>query len=764
MADFNIYPALDVQQANPLSSYLTGLQGAQDITLAPSKLQAAQNTYTQENTAFGNSMLSQVADEALAAPPDQQSSVWDAGMSKLGDRGKQYVGRFDPNTAKNVQSVFSGKGQYQPPPPSPQLMTQIYQMQPQARSQALAQQNEIINGFRNINNADDFVAEVQKAEQLGVPLDKIFPGVNLMDTSEKAWRNNYQLVNQRIQQHAIPFRDALQEAVANDALGVPAPQNLKEIQPGVSVMDLNTQRIIATAPDKSKWAIGKPTETGMAPFLFNEANGARIPLTPENAAAVGVEYPGGGGAGGGVPGAAQAQFAQQLNQSESSGDPNAQATTSSAGGLNGMTDSTYVANVKKLVPALANASPAQILAMKKSGALAPFNTSLTIQQNTDDAAALTKAGFTPTNATVGIMYKLGAADGMKLLQTKDPNTPMSQIVSKAAMAANPQFANMTAGQYTAGIYKQFGNAAYGQEQQGPETQKYGNFENPQLLEYTDKDGFTQHVLAEHDKIGGKWVTADGNRTVLNFPNGDQKIIPASMGGGRNAQMVTRQLTAAEDFATAAQNLAKLKVSASMGPFGMRGATGDGSLVGSAINTLVAGKMTTTEQKFLQNTMVGTGRALAELETGGAASAGGVALLKQFDQLAMQVTDNPLQALSKLGEMRQLALNAINSNMASPYTGAEQRKEFQKAYDRISTSIPWTQGDVIDYYNAGMNNKQLTFAQYAKQKGIGGVGAGAQAYPTPPTAAITRLKANPKEQGQFDQIFGPGAAKRALGGG
>jgi len=46
---------------------------------------------------------------------------------------------------------------------------------------------------------------------------------------------------------------------------------------------------------------------------------------------------------------------------------------------------------------------------------------------------------------------------------------------------------------------------------------------------------------------------------------------------------------------------------------------------------------------------------------------------------------------------------------------------------------------------------------------GGQQAGAPAQGGPPPEAVARLKANPQEAQQFDEIFGPGSSQRALGG-
>jgi hypothetical protein len=42
-------------------------------------------------------------------------------------------------------------------------------------------------------------------------------------------------------------------------------------------------------------------------------------------------------------------------------------------------------------------------------------------------------------------------------------------------------------------------------------------------------------------------------------------------------------------------------------------------------------------------------------------------------------------------------------------------------------------------------------------------AGAPVAQAPPAPAIARLRANPQEAAQFDEIFGPGAAQKVLGG-
>lgn len=725
MPDFNAYPALSIKTVNPVSA-LGEVQdyqsGALDLerkkSLLPIQIQEAQDEGDIRHTQFGNSMLAQAADEALASGPDQASSVFDRRMQELKDKGiavaGQYIGNYSNDTAKNIKSAFGGGdsgGQKADSPAKAQQQQQFFQqaaqMPPEQRSQALAHANTIIDKYKAVNNADDLENEVNDLKKSGLAGNAL-AGIDFSKKDKLSFWSNYQRVSALVDD-LKQKRDVLQQVETNNALGFSNALPHDQKVAGNNIWDVTAQKWI-TPPGKR--TLVKPEDTGMAPGTIGE-EGDYKPLVDNTA----------------VSAEGAKTLASKLIGSESGGNPSAQnpAAGATSGGINGMIDATYVTQARKLLPALKNVPPDQIVAMKKSGALNGLNTDLVLSQNQDDAQALQKNGALVNDATVAMAYKLGVPDATKVLKA-NYNMPLDQLLSKKVMDSNPQFKGQTAGDYQAGFIKQFGTNPFGGTQT-VSSSKYGKFDEPKQLEYTDKDGNAVQVLAQQNKINGQWVTADGNRTPINAPNGDAKIIPAATGGGRVAMMITRALTDARDAASEMDNIVRLPISANAGIFGMRAAHGDGSLIGSAYNVL-GNKLTAQESQDINATMVGMGKALAGLQTGGTAGAGGKALMDQYEKLQVQSGDSYTTAMRKIASMRQSALNAIEANMSGSFVNPAQKKQFQEAEDTIKKAVPWTPNDVTNFERAGKKNPELTFQEFAAKKGIGGVPHAGAGKPTP----------------------------------
>lgn len=226
--------------------------------------------------------------------------------------------------------------------------------------------------------------------------------------------------------------------------------------------------------------------------------------------------------------------------------------------------------------------------------------------------------------------------------------------------------------------------------------------------YAGVDPATQNPILINSRTG---QTKTGDTAIGAKP----AAASSGGGGGRYAGQVTRSLTDAKDVATDLANVIQLPVDSNTGFFGNRGSHGDGSLMGSTMDSL-ANAVTPQRVQDYNAHMVGLGRAMAGLETGGMAVQ--KALMDQFDKLAVQPGDTNLTAMRKMALMRQQAVNAAESNMASPYVGPDQKKQFGDVINGIKKAIPWTPSDVTGYEVAQKQNPDLTFKDYSKQHGIG----------------------------------------------
>lgn len=106
------------------------------------------------------------------------------------------------------------------------------------------------------------------------------------------------------------------------------------------------------------------------------------------------------------------------------------------------------------------------------------------------------------------------------------------------------------------------------------------------------------------------------------------------------------------------------------------------------------------------------------------------------------------ANSRVGELKKSADAAIE-----PYRGVIQRRGWNEA--DVMPGLP--QITPFNPRDAGISTTPRPSASPAPPPRAG------RQYPTPPAEAIADLKRQPGTKAQFDEIFGPGAADRALGG-
>lgn len=128
---------------------------------------------------------------------------------------------------------------------------------------------------------------------------------------------------------------------------------------------------------------------------------------------------------------------------ESGGNPNAKASTSSATGLHQFTERTWLRTVREAAPAWAQGlDDAAVLALRTDPAKSA-EMELTLREA--NAAALQRAGLEPDAWNLYAAHHFGEAGGIRFGKAAG-DTPMSKILSREQLDANPYLRNLTKAQ------------------------------------------------------------------------------------------------------------------------------------------------------------------------------------------------------------------------------------------------------------------------------------------------------------------------------
>lgn len=139
-------------------------------------------------------------------------------------------------------------------------------------------------------------------------------------------------------------------------------------------------------------------------------------------------------------------LADQIINAESGGNANAANPRSSAVGPAQFINSTWLNLIDKYRPDLAQGkSPAQILAMRSDPDVSSQMVRAYANENTN---ILGDAGFPASAGNLYLAHFAGPGGAVNVLKA-DPSTPVSQILSPQAVAANPFLRGMNAGQLAA---------------------------------------------------------------------------------------------------------------------------------------------------------------------------------------------------------------------------------------------------------------------------------------------------------------------------
>lgn len=265
-------------------------------------------------------------------------------------------------------------------------------------------------------------------------------------------------------------------------------------------------------------------------------------------------------------------------------------------------------------------------------------------------------------------------------------------------------------------------------------------------------------------VGGGWVNSATNEKIdADRVQDVGRTGLGTAGGGRGGAQTSRQLAAGREILSDLQSAVRLPVGTTTGVFGFYR---PGSGIMDAPKAILAERLTTDDEDYLRSAL-----ASLERELGIVVSPvyGGKWTADSFTPLMPRKGQTVHLMLFNLARMKQVADNALESVIHTDWVGAEQKGYAQTIRDSLTKAMPWTTGDVLDWREAKGKKKQ-TFRQFVEEQGIGKTGqtpAADAGSPGPaaalPPAAVKDLKEHdtPERRKQFDEIFGAGAAERAL---
>jgi hypothetical protein len=232
------------------------------------------------------------------------------------------------------------------------------------------------------------------------------------------------------------------------------------------------------------------------------------------------------------------------------------------------------------------------------------------------------------------------------------------------------------------------------------------------VEVTDAEGKVIFRGAAHQS-GEGWVSDKDNQPVAIPPDGNINISSAASGQGRQAAMQLQRLTlAGNEIPAAMKNLVDLPIEATSGIFAGLQQEKPADLA-DALKRTLANKLTGEDAQSVQVSFQGVSRALAMLESAGAAQ-GLVGLTQRADVLMPREGDTSLTILRKYAEVRQLTERALETVMSSPDVRERQGALLKKMTDEIKEAVPWT---VADVNRLQRSPNKATVSQFARSAGV-----------------------------------------------
>lgn len=260
------------------------------------------------------------------------------------------------------------------------------------------------------------------------------------------------------------------------------------------------------------------------------------------------------------------------------------------------------------------------------------------------------------------------------------------------------------------------------------------------VEVVGADGNKIFSGAAHQNAAGQWVS-DKDQKVIEIPEDANISIAGTAGGGRQGEQQAARITSAANLLSfELGNMMQLPAMSTASIFQGVEST-PGRHLGESLKRTFAAKLTPETATDLATSFQGISRAVAALESGGAAT-GLVGLTKASEVYMPQPTDTVGNVWRKFATLRGVLERSLQAAASAKDVTPERKKLYEEIKEEVARNIPWTVEEVTKLTSGNVQTYKQLFEKTQQRKEQKAEAAGAQQKGAPPVGTdVMPLPAN-----------------------
>jgi hypothetical protein len=207
---------------------------------------------------------------------------------------------------------------------------------------------------------------------------------------------------------------------------------------------------------------------------------------------------------------------------------------------------------------------------------------------------------------------------------------------------------------------------------------------------------------------GLWKATNPN----NLPKNLQKAGGIGTAGARESVFTQRLIQAGNQASKDLENVVKLPIKVTRGPFGAFGSVTQPSFL-DAGKVALGNKMTSEDSQVYNAMSTGFQRTLAAIESAGLMPSG--SLTHQMDAVIFKPGDTELAKLHKLAQTRQIVESGMEVILTNPRISDSEKGIVRNIVQRLQKAVPFTHSDLIELSRKQQENPEATMRDVMKSR-------------------------------------------------